>query len=439
MIGNLLSIPTVRPWEAYRELSKKYGSIISLRALGRTMIVVDDHDIAVELLEKRSSIYSSRLQSTTIDLIGWGGWDIAMLPYGSWWRAHRRVLATHLHRDVVSQYNDCHQENAHELLRRALSTPEALVDHLRLSIGSTLMRAIYGLQINDEYLRLFAEAFSSLDLILNGSILDFLPFLALAPTWLPGTELLRRLAYYRPIVAAMRDVPWRDAKAAIRIGSAQESMTSLSVEKISHLQGEQAAQQDVIYRNALSIAYGAMTLTPEVQRKARVELDAVVGLTRLPTVADRENLPYIEAIIKETLRWHNPAPILIPHVNTAHDNYDGFFIPANSVVVVNAWSIMHDPQTYPDPEQFIPERFLKNGKIDPSVKDPQSVIFGYGRRICPGRHFADASLFIYIASILHTLDISPPLNETGQPIHIAYRGLQMHNQAPFGHCRSPHP
>ncbi len=55
-----------------------------------------------------------------------------MLPYGSWWRAHRRVLATHLHRDVVSQYNDCHQENAHELLRRALSTPEALVDHLRL-------------------------------------------------------------------------------------------------------------------------------------------------------------------------------------------------------------------------------------------------------------------------------------------------------------------
>ncbi len=83
------------------------------------------------------------------------------------------------------------------------------------SIGSTLMRAIYGLQINDEYLRLFAEAFSSLDLILNGSILDFLPFLALAPTWLPGTELLRRLAYYRPIVAAMRDVPWRDAKAVI--------------------------------------------------------------------------------------------------------------------------------------------------------------------------------------------------------------------------------
>lgn len=85
MIGNLLSIPMVRPWEAYRELSKRYGihadfrlvtlltvdspgSIISLRALGRTMIVVDDHDIAVELLEKRSSIYSSRLQSTTIDL-----------------------------------------------------------------------------------------------------------------------------------------------------------------------------------------------------------------------------------------------------------------------------------------------------------------------------------------------------------------------------------
>ncbi|KAI0715623.1 cytochrome P450 [Cerioporus squamosus] len=433
LIGNFLDIPTVRPWEAYRELCRKYGNIISLRALGQTLVIVDDPDIAVELLEKRSSIYSSRLQSPTIDLVGWGGWDIAMLPYGSWWRAHRRVLATHLHRGVVVQYNDYHQENAQELLRRLLCTPENLVDHLRFCVSSTLLKAVYGLQVKDEYLRLFQEAFSSLDLVLNGSILDFFPFLAHTPTWLPGTGLLRRLAYYRPIVAAMRDVPWKDAKAAIRTGSAPDSLASQSIEKVSHLQGEQAAQQDDIYRNALSIAYGggidtshatlcaffvAMSLSPEVQKKARIELDVIVGPSRFPTLADRANLPYIDAIVKETLRWHNAAPILIPHVSTADDTYDNFSIPANSVVVVNAWSIMHDPQTYPQPEKFIPERYLKDGKINPTVRDPRSVIFGYGRRICPGRHFVDASLFIYIASILHTLDVSPPLDDDGQPIHI---------------------
>ncbi len=200
-----------------------------------------------------------------------------------------------------------------------------------------------------------------------------------------------------------------------------------------------------------------MTLTPEVQRKARVELDAVVGPTRLPTVADRENLPYIEAIIKETLRWHNPAPILIPHVNTADDNYDGFFIPANSVVVVNAWSVpvllmsvVADhlcgqvnharPADVPRPRavhsRAVPEEWEDRSKCQRSpechirIWPPVSTSVLATRyrtrrssltmsgRICPGRHFADASLFIYIASILHTLDISPPLNETGQPIHI---------------------
>lgn len=64
--------------------------------------------------------------------IGWGGWDIAMLPYGPWWRAHRRVLAQHLHPGAVTQYNDYHEENASAFLCRLLHTPDDLVDHLRL-------------------------------------------------------------------------------------------------------------------------------------------------------------------------------------------------------------------------------------------------------------------------------------------------------------------
>ncbi len=80
-----------------------------------------------------------------------------------------------------------------------------------------------------------------------------------------------------------------------------------------------------------------MSLYPEVQQKARAELDAVVGPSRLPTQADRDNLPYVDAVIKETLRWHNATPLLIPHFCTADDHYNGFFIPANSVILVNAW------------------------------------------------------------------------------------------------------
>ncbi|TFK89697.1 cytochrome P450 [Polyporus arcularius HHB13444] len=456
VIGNLLDIPRVRPWEVYRELSRKYGksssrhdwNLISLQVFGRTLIIVDNHDIAVDLLDKRSSIYSSRPPSKTVDLCGWG-WDFAFMPYGPLWRAHRRVLSPHLSRDGVAMFNDYHATNAHRLLQRLLSTPEKLVDHVRLAVGATLMKAVYGLEITDEYIKLFADAFSSSDILLNGSILDFLPSLAHFPTWLPGTAFLRRLAYYRQVVPAMRDIPWRDAKAAISRGGAPVSLASASVENIAQLKGDDAVKQDEICRNALSLAYGAgidtvgllesrgyradahrgrqtyatlcaffvaMSLYLDVQQKARAELDGVVGPSGLPTQADRDNLPYVDAVIKETLRWHNATPLLIPHLSTADDHYNGFFIPANSVILVNAWSILHDPEVFPEPDKFVPERYLTDGRPNATVRDPATVIFGYGRRICQGRYFAEAALFTCIASVLHTLDISLPLDGYGRPV-----------------------
>ena len=80
-----------------------------------------------------------------------------------------------------------------------------------------------------------------------------------------------------------------------------------------------------------------MSLYPDVQKKAQEELDAVIGCARLPSLDDRANLPYIDAIVKETLRWHTAVPMGIPHVTTADDEYDGYFIPEGSVVMVNAW------------------------------------------------------------------------------------------------------
>ena len=79
---------------------------------------------------------------------------------------------------------------------------------------------------------------------------------------------------------------------------------------------------------------------------------------------------------------------------------------------------MHDPDVYEDPEVYNPERFLKNGKLDPTVRDPWNFVFGYGRRVCPGRHYAEAALFINTASILHVFDITSPLDEDGNPIKI---------------------
>ena len=123
-----------------------------------------------------------------------------------------------------------------------------------------------------------------------------------------------------------------------------------------------------------------MVLNPEVMKKAQEELDRVVGRGHLPDFSDRENLPYINAVVKELLRWSPPAPISIPNRTMQDDVYRGYFIPTGATVIQNVWAICRDPNIYPDPEAFNPDRFLKDGKIDPLVFSPEDRVFGAGRR-----------------------------------------------------------
>jgi len=124
----------------------------------------------------------------------------------------------------------------------------------------------------------------------------------------------------------------------------------------------------------------AMVLNPGVMKKAQDELDRVVGKGRLPDFSDWDSLPYIDAIMKEVIRWNPPLPFGIPGRVTRDDVYRGYFIPAGATVLQNVWAIGRDSNLYPDPEAFNPDRFLKDEKLDPSVLNPEDRIFGAGRR-----------------------------------------------------------
>jgi len=164
-----------------------------------------------------------------------------------------------------------------------------------------------------------------------------------------------------------------------------------------------------------------MAMYPEVQKRAQAEIDAVIGTSRLPDFSDQSSLPYVTAITKELLRWKIVVPLGLAHSNTTEDIYDGYYIPKGTVFMVNVWSILHDPAIFPDPEAFIPERFLKDGQlnVDPSILDPATVAFGFGRRICPGRHLAENSLFIIVSSVLAAFNIAAPLDADGKPVELA--------------------
>ena len=124
----------------------------------------------------------------------------------------------------------------------------------------------------------------------------------------------------------------------------------------------------------------AMILHPKVMKKAQEELDRVVGKGELPNFAHRDDLPYINAMVKEVLRWSPPVPFGMPVRAMQDDVYRGCFIPAGATVIGNAWAICRDPEVYPDPESFNPDRFLKDGKINPLVFNPEDRVFGAGRR-----------------------------------------------------------
>ncbi|KAJ4470436.1 cytochrome P450 [Lentinula aciculospora] len=160
-------------------------------------------------------------------------------------------------------------------------------------------------------------------------------------------------------------------------------------------------------RNSGQLAWfvQAMILYPEAQRFAQAEIDRIVGLYRLPTFDDYGHLPYIRASVKESLRGRGVSPLGLPHRPTQDDYYLGYFLPKNGVCFANNWSLHHDKEVYGDDAQhFNPGRFLDvNGNLKSLVadtKDEGHFSYGFGKRICVGRHVANNSLFIHIASLL---------------------------------------
>ncbi|KDQ22589.1 hypothetical protein PLEOSDRAFT_1050622 [Pleurotus ostreatus PC15] len=163
----------------------------------------------------------------------------------------------------------------------------------------------------------------------------------------------------------------------------------------------------------------AMVLYPEVQARAQAEIDRVVGRDRMPTFQDYDHLPYIKAMVKETLRWNGVGRLGVPHRLAQDDWYEGHFIPKDTICLVNVWGLNHDTEVYgPDVDDFRPERFLnEEGELKAmptDTKDEGHVTYGFGRRICVGRHVSNNSMFIEIASILWACNIRPGKNEAGE-------------------------
>ena len=167
----------------------------------------------------------------------------------------------------------------------------------------------------------------------------------------------------------------------------------------------------------------AMIAYPEVQNQAHAELDEVIGKARPPTFADIPSLPYIRAMVKETLRWSLTVPFGGPHTSTADDWYEGMFIPKGTVCLQNMRVINSEPDMFgSDAAQFNPSRYLdKRRQVRVfDGREEGHVAVGFGRRICPGRYIVEGTLAIDLATLLWAMRFERP---EGAPSELDVRAI----------------
>ncbi|KAJ3532238.1 hypothetical protein NMY22_g7821 [Coprinellus aureogranulatus] len=452
VIGNALQIPKDSQWLIWEEWKKAYGDVLYFHILGSENIVLSSYEAATELLDIRGLTYSDRPRAIMAgELVGWNrGLGYSPGPPNARFRELRKLFHSFIG-PRACETPDMQSVQEEETLKKLLETPEAFMTHTRESTAAVLLRLSYGYNPYDKQdslslVKIVQDAMDGFSVASEpGWWVDSFPLLRHLP-WAPFLDVAQRM---KRDLERLYEVPFTFVKQERERGTAKISFISTFLDQKHGAVSEQ--DEDLINAAAASLYSGgaettvssldsyflAMTLHPHVQRKAQSILDAymhsVPSEQSFPNLSDRPNLPYIEALVYEILRWNPSVPLGLPHVATQDDVYRGYEIRKHTVVWANIWSILHDEEVYPDPFEFRPERYLDDeGNI---ATDSKQVIvvrtaFGFGRRICPGLYLAENSLFLAISMLLHAFNVSE--HEDGPP-NVEYSGFISHPR-PFK-CR----
>ncbi|TFK21255.1 cytochrome P450 [Coprinopsis marcescibilis] len=426
ILGNALDVPILFNWEVYRQWGEQLGSdVVYADAFGTPIVVLNTRKAAVEILDIQSAATSSRFSAPmACQLMGWG-YILPLAPYDADFRAKRKLFQKHFHPLDPSLYRMGITNNLPGLLNELLENPEGYRQANLRFIAGVIFRLAYGIHGADEmdyYIDLTEKALATAVAASSPGafFVDIFPFLKYVPGWFPGAGFKRKASEWRKLSDRFAEEPFVDSLEQMHSGRGETSFVSRAFETVyADGTGSETARRHIkevaascyaagteTTLGTLDFFYLAMTLYPEVQVKAQKELDDYLKGERLPNFEDEPHLPYISAIVKEVLRWQPVAPLGVPHLSTEDCFYNGYFIPRGSVILANQWAMLYDEMEYPEPEIFSPERYLtQDGQICQEAPKPESIAFGFGRRVCPGAHMATSGLFMTIASILSVFSI----------------------------------
>lgn len=404
--------PTLKPWEACAQPSQEtsMGSpLLSVPGPGYPRVVINNVESAFELLEKPN--FSNRPHWPMAQLLG-RDQNVGFLQYGTRLQQSRRLLSgAFKHNAVLSYWKDLLEIKSTELVHCLLSSPKTFFEDVQTKVKSMIIELTYGDMPNREYIDMVNKVQDETSAAIQPTSNWLVNVIPKRLIWLLPSSVsvfLRWTNEMRNNYQQLTQHPFHHAKAQALPSFVYRCLVS-----------NPSIPEDVVLSTAGSLlSAGTETVEgfiltfiallrdhPDIQDRAFAEVTSVIGLGRLPDLQDYEALPYINSVIKEVHRFHPVVP-LVTHSNKVEENYMGWRIPAKSWVFANVWAMLHDEKVYPKSNEFLPERFMQRGD-ESTPRDPRDLVFGFGRRICPGQHFANAFIFLVVSRMIALIRIVP--------------------------------
>lgn len=437
ILGSVPDVPEQNSHIKFYEWSKEYGPIYQVNLAGSNHVWISTDEISRDLLAKKAAIYSDRPHIPA--LLHDNRTSAEYLPLMSknpHWSRQRKVATYIMRESKLNTFYRYPELESIRLLKELIDEPHNYNHALESYISRVTCRLAWGhAEASDELKQRARELLISVSP--TGHLGNKIPFIMSLPDWLSPAKAWerKRQRTERKWFEIMQSQVKQDM--AEKRGTPSWMQTLLSTwnkwDFTYDLEGAFCVGMHGI-AGALTIAAPMQTFClamchyPQYLPILHEELDRVCG-DRLPRAEDRPDLPVLRAFIREVMRWRPPVPTGIPHYLIQDDEYNGYHIPAGSVMHPLEWGIAREPELFPDPEAFNPMRWL-DPKY-PTYREPLTEYpnivnitqFGYGRRLCQGQGVADEDLFIGLGALAWLFDIkknpetaSPP----SSPIGTAY-------------------
>ncbi|XP_060180446.1 6,7,8-trihydroxycoumarin synthase-like [Lycium barbarum] len=426
-IGNLHQFDSLTPHLYFWKLSKKYGNIFSLKIGSATMVVISSAKLAKEVTKIQDLAFCSRPSFLGQQKLSYNGHDIALAPYNDYWREMRKVCAVHLFSlKKVQSFSPIREDEVSRMMKKisqqAVASQITNLSNMVISLTSTIIcRVAFGIRYDEEAheKRRFNELFAvSQEMMAGFFFSDYFPLFGWLDKFCGNISRLEKIfkdldEFYEELIEQHLN-PNRP-----------KSMKGDIIDLLLQLRKEQSTPIDLTLDNIKAIlmniflggtdtsaatvvwAMTALIKNPKAMKKVQEEIRKSIGNKGIVNEDDVQKMPYLKAVIKETLRLYPPAPLLVARETMHKSILEGYEIQPKTIIHVNSWAIARDPEIWENSEEFIPERFL-NSTIDFKGQDFELIPFGAGRRGCPGIALGVATVDLILSNLLYAFDWELP-------------------------------